>query len=335
MSSFFIEHKKDKNYPSGGFAGRIKKGFAEQKDETPKYAIKIFRKDKFGGNTIHELRLAMRAAYYYKKLGREGYSFRKNFKQYLVTNWLQGATLDRADQTAVQSMPIPRRIVMAISLLRELNILHNLGFVHNDIKPSNVIVNYGNLNFVDLDSVRPVNEVPHSGGTPMFSTQFLPSAQMAFDAAYNPSGLFMKFDSKTDLYAMGLTLSMLFSEIYKLKSVVNKINVNGGHIDTFNYETFQLWHGEDYEKHSELQKIIKQMVFLEKDKIQTVDEFIAALEKVLTTYPDYKKYLDEDTLKQTQKEIIPKEGIKAFDEIEMELHGFNLRANAVCGKPFK
>jgi hypothetical protein len=67
------------------------------------------------------------------------------------------------------------------------------------------MINFGKLSFVDLDSVRPKNEKPLHGKTPMCTDTFLPSAQMAFDANYS-NEVYLQFNEKTDMYALGITL---------------------------------------------------------------------------------------------------------------------------------
>jgi serine/threonine protein kinase len=332
LTDFFIEHKEDKSYPKGGFAAKVKKGYLTEGSTEPKYAIKIYHKNMFSDDTIHELRIAMRATYCYKQLGREGFAFRRNGKQYLVTEWLQGATLEHADQESIQSMPIPRRIVMAISLLRELSILHKQGLIHNDIKPSNVMVSYGKLSFVDLDSVRPKNEMPLHGTTPMFTNTYLPNPQMSYDAEHNSGGLYLKFNEATDMYAMGITLAHLFQEIYTPRPEARKIKVTGGSTGTTHtFNTFSLVRGTKYAEHPALQKLLKQMIFQEDPTLVPIDQLIEAFQAALSTYSDYEQYLEEDKLVGLGSELSAEDGAKAFDEIEVELLGYNQRLEAVRG----
>jgi len=247
----------------------------------------------------------------------------------MVTEWIEGVNLERANQDQVQSMPIPRRIVMAISLLRELDIFHKQGLIHNDIKPNNVMINFGKLCFVDLDSVRPKNEKPLCGNTPMCTASFMPTAQMAFDVTYSSDDVYLKFNEKTDMYAFGITIIHLFQEIYLPKQEKITINVNGGSIKTFEYAPFSLHHGPKYSEHPALQKILKNMVFQENDKLTSCEDYINALQEVLKLYPDYEKYLAEDRLVGLGKDIAPDDGVKAFKDIEIELLGFNQRLDCV------
>lgn len=332
LTDFFIEHKEDKIYPKGGFAAKVKKGYLTEGSTEPKYAVKIYHKNMFSDDTIHELRIAMRATYCYKQLGREGFAFRRNGKQYMVTEWLQGATLDCANQESIQSMPIPRRIVMAISLLRELSILHKQGLIHNDIKPGNVMVNYGKLSFVDLDSVRPKNEMPLHGTTPMFTNTYLPNPQMSYDAGHNSGGLYLKFNEETDMYAMGITLAHLFQEIYTPRPEAREIKVTGGSTGaTHTFNTFSLVRGTKYAEHPVLQKLLKQMVFQEDPTLIPIDKLIEAFQTALSTYPDYEQYLGEDKLVGLGSELSAEDGAKAFNEIEVELLEYNQRLEAVRG----
>lgn len=336
LTDFFMEHREDKGYPKGGFAAKVKKGYVTEECSDPKYAIKVYNKNIFSGDTIHELRVAMRASYCYNQLGREGFAFRRNNKQYMVTEWLRGATLDSAKQDDIKSMAIPRRIVMAISLLIELSILHKQGLIHNDIKPSNVMINYGKLNFVDLDSVRPKNEIPLYGTVPMFTRSYLPNPQMSFDTIYNPTGLYLKFNEATDRHAMGITLIHLFPEIYIPEPVVQKIKVTGGPIAVYSFETFSFSHGEKYVEHPNLQKLLKQMIFPQDPTIETIDQYIEAFQTVLKTYPDHQQYLEEIKYIRLGSEISPTDGEKAFKEIEIELLGYNQRLGsflAILQKP--
>jgi len=330
--TFFMEKKGDKKYPKGNFAAKVKQGFLADGGDAPKYAVKIYKKGIFSGNSIHELRVAMHAAYCYRMLGRAGLAFRTNQKQYVVTEWLTGVDLGLANQEQIQSMPIPRRIVMAISLLRELNILHKAGLIHNDIKPGNVMVNFGKLSFVDLDSVRCKNEAPYYGTTPMFTERFLPSAQISFDIKHNSGELHLKFDEQTDIFAMGLTLIHLFQEIYVPKELDQEINVAGGPIKTHIFHTFALGHGTQYASHPALQQLLKKMIMYTPHAPMTVEQLLSEFKAVLLTYPGYEDYLAEDRLVDLKADYTPEVGAQSFKEIEIELLGFNQRAEAVNRK---
>ena len=324
ITSFFMENKKNHDYPKGAFAAKVKKGSLSEGDIDPKYAIKVYRKNVFNGDKNHELRIAMRAAYCYRQLGREGYSFRRNDKQYLVTEWFGKVSLDNTIAKEVLSMPIPRRIIMAITLLRELNVLHKQGLIHHDIKPGNVRLDYGKSAFVDLDSVSPKNEKPICGISPMFTLSFLPNAQMAYDATHSNEA-YLLFNENTDIHALGITFMHLFIEIYMPKLVNLTINISNDPAKSFHYSTFALEHGPKYSEHPEMQKVLKNMVVQENVKLASCEDYIAKLLEILKTYPLHEQYLTEDRLANLCKNGATGDGKKAFKEIEIELLGYDQR----------
>ncbi|MDP3561972.1 MAG: hypothetical protein Q8R83_07330 [Legionellaceae bacterium] len=325
LTGFFVEHRGNKDYPDGGFAAKVKKGYLCDGSEGPKYAVKIYR-----DNNKHTLRMAMRAAYCYKQLGRDGFVFRRNNKQYMVTQWLQGKALDYATPQDIQSMPIPRRIVMAISLLRELSILHRQGLIHNDIKPGNVMVSDGKLNFVDLDSVRPKNEIPLYGVVPVCTSDFLPNPRMIYDLKHDATDLYLKFNEATDRYAMGITLVYLFPEIYTPHWETCGTTIKKGTKDVrYTFNKVSLIHGKKYNSHPQLQKCLKKLVS-GSDSVVTIDQFIAAFQTVLSTdYCGYEQYLKEDRLVGLGSELVITDGAQAFKEIEIELLRYNQMAEAL------
>ncbi len=333
LFSFYVEHNNKKDYPRGSYVAKVKKGFIDKENlDKPKYALKVFHEDMFNGETMHELRIAMRAAYCYKQLGREAYAFRSKKKQYILTEWLSGATLDTANEEQIKSIPIARRIVMAISLICELNVLHKQNLLHNNIKPGKVMVNYGRLHFTDLNSIRPKGEKPLFGVTPIFTSQYLPSPQMSFDAQHNPKNLYKNFDEKTDIYALGLTLTKLFPEIYMLKDEDVEIKVNGGPPDTYIFKTFSLVHGIQHDQHPELQMLLKNIVLQYQSTFSTLSstvDLINAFTAVLSLYPDYSKYIDEDSIVHLEDRLTPSDAEKGFREIEIELLGYNQRSDMV------
>ena len=124
----------------------------------------------------------------------------------------------------------------------------------------------------------------------------------------------------------------LFPEIYvptKKKEIINDVNYPG---KTFEYETFSLHHGPAYSKYPELQKLLKNMVSQENDKISSCEDYINQLQEILIKYPDYEKYLAEDRLASFVKDVAANDGVKAFKEIEIELLRFNQKLESVSNK---
>lgn len=329
VMKFFIEHRDNSDYPNGGFAKKVKQGFIAEGSSEPNYAIKIFKKNIYSGDMSHELRMAMRAAYCYQQLGRTALSFRYKSKQYLVSEWLTGDDLDSADEEEIKALPISRRIVMAISLLRELNILHSQGLIHCDIKPGNVKISPGALHFFDMDSVRPANEGAVFGRSPMHTKRYLPNAKLSFDASYHPEKLFLKLNERTDLYALGITLVYLFPDIYQPLDQDIDVPVDETTPATYSFPTVVLDHGSRYHEHPALQKLLKQMIYQQESTPITAEYFIEALQRILFTYPDYEHYLEEDKLATMVKKASPIDCENAFKEIDIEVMQFNQRHNTV------
>lgn len=345
---FIMEHESKKKYPKGTFSLKVKKGFAKKEETHPTYAIKIYKK-----NTISELRSAMRAAYCYQQLGRTGITFRRNNKQYMVTDWLQGSQLDKANEAQIQSIPIDRRIKMAISLLEELSLFHRKGFIHQNIKPSNVIINIEKekLNFVDLDSVRP----KEASSDPVMYTKSYLSSNTQRNAQINPS---MKLlNEQTDLHAMGLTLSFLFKEIctLDLKQIVISEKNSGTSIEDvldFFVLKFDLATSLAYPK---LVKLLKNME--DSDSLQwSVDQYIQAFNDVLLAECQNEKNLTKNNLRslnsksvsneelrssstlssenlssmsETPNDMKDQDDLNAFDKIEKELSQYNQYVTSV------
>ncbi|GGI79306.1 hypothetical protein GCM10007966_04790 [Legionella impletisoli] len=310
LRNFFIEHQDKKNYPAGSF-GKVKKGFLHETGE-PKYAIKIYQTSSRKQNDI---RLALRAAYCYRLLGREAFTFRNHNKQYLVTEWLNGASLDNADPKLLHTIPIACRIVMAISLLRELNVFHQLGLIHNDIKPGNVMIDKNRLSFVDLDSVRPKGK--RLDNTPViYSHRFLPNAELSFHAFLKLPELDRMFDEQSDIYAMGLTLIYLFPEIYQLEKKNEYINMKEFFDVPYLFKTYLRKHGPQYDHWPKLQSLLKEMVSINKSSSLTVNELIERFKNILFGCENYHQFLKYDRPIQLSAEQIAIEGKAAYQDIE-------------------
>lgn len=301
---FSIEHKPDKHYPTGTFAQKVKKAIQGNKT----YAVKVYK----DCNDEHYLaQLAMRAAHCYRQLGRTGYAFRHNHKQYLVTDWMPGTSFQKVTQESVLSISIQKRVEMAIALLKELNILHQQGLIHNDIKPGNVIINIEScrLNFIDLDSVRYTNERLPEKQCPIHTNLFLPTRKMLYGINRH-----LKFNEHSDIYAMGLTLIHLFPEIYNPKISISE---SGHCFFKFKRGTERI---HDPEKYPELTGILKNMCRYQTPSTpKSVSECIEAFQNISQTCAPEDK--NTHSLKRNQ-------GKTAFDAIDIELIQYPLRKQA-------
>ena len=121
--TFTMEHRSDKTYPHGEFSQKVKQGYLGTAIE-PSYAIKIFKQGIFGSDKTEEMRIAMRAAYCARLLGRTGQTFRRKDKEYFITDWHIGKNLSNVETDELMKSSVADRIALAIDLTRQIAILH-------------------------------------------------------------------------------------------------------------------------------------------------------------------------------------------------------------------
>ena len=114
--------------------------------------------------------------------------------QYRETLW---KFLQRAD---ADSLTLNKRIDLAIKLMKEVQVAHEGGVVHRDLKPTNIMVNGENddLTIVDFGIGRDDYEIKDSSGTPGFNAQ----EQFSGD----------KQSSMEDIFTLGKNLVLLIFE---------------------------------------------------------------------------------------------------------------------------
>lgn len=77
-------------------------------------------------------------------------------KAYLVEEYIDGVTLMKYSQ--VTSGNINNKLKLAHNLIRSVELMHQCGYVHRDIKPTNIMVsNDGELKFIDLETALHLN----------------------------------------------------------------------------------------------------------------------------------------------------------------------------------
>jgi eukaryotic-like serine/threonine-protein kinase len=126
----------------------------------------------------------------------------KRAPQFLVMPWLEGATLQ--SYVAVrQSLDLPAVLWIARQTLEALEALDQAGWMHGDIKPSNIFVSpRGHVTLLDLGFARhrdDQDETPQSiAGTGHYI------APEHVSAAYRP-------DIRSDIYSLGVVLYQLLA----------------------------------------------------------------------------------------------------------------------------
>jgi len=121
---------------------------------------------------------------------------------YLVMEWLQGRTL--SDCIDEGPMPVARSLQIAAQICAALDKAHQLGIVHRDIKPDNImlVARDGELDFVKVLDFGIARMVGEQGGkitqegTVFGTPQYLSPEQAMGGVA----------DARADLYALGLVL---------------------------------------------------------------------------------------------------------------------------------
>ncbi|MDI1353181.1 MAG: protein kinase [bacterium] len=312
-AKFTVESNPNKQYLSGGFAQRVKKGFVES-DPEPRYAVKIFKKNLFKGRTHHELRIAMRASYCAQLLGRTGLAFRRHGKQYFVTDWHQGIALSSLE-LQINTWPIAQRLNLAIDLTRQLATLHNKKLIHGDIKPQNIIISPNSVHLIDLDGVLLKGETPLIGLA--CTTAFL-DAQLNWDLKHDANA-YKSFDEKSDLYALGLTLAYLFPDLLVPTYCIKRVPVSGSNHPLFEYNSVALSYGNQWQQHKELVNFIFMLISPNKNyRPETASIFLNVLTR-LYSYK-YAQFPDNSQYQPNQTEPSASE---TFADIEKNLLKFN------------
>ena len=318
VTNFRVEHRLDKNYPSGGMSKKIKQGFIDE-GMAPKYAVKVFNPDLFQQDKAQELRMAMRGGYCSRLLGRTGLVFRRNHKQYLIMDWYPGLSLSKVNPDFLKTCSIEIRIKMALDLTQQIAILHTNELIHCDIKPGNLIISDTSLNLVDLDSVR------YKGEASKFVTytrNFL-DAQLNWDVVHD-SNCYKSFDEKSDLYALGLTLAFLFPELFSPSYSTKTVTV-ASTPQTFEYPSITLQHGAIYHEHTELFELIYSLRSSNKStRLGSADEFFDKLNQLYNSR--YGQVFEMSScLNKIEQSPSAK---KTFEGIEAEIHEYTHRTNA-------
>ncbi|THF70876.1 serine/threonine protein kinase [Deinococcus sp. Arct2-2] len=123
--------------------------------------------------------------------------FEENSTAYLVMEFLEGSTLGGLIE---KRGPMPPDVVFEVarSVAKTLEVIHQRGLLHRDIKPDNIFFNQtGRIVLIDFGSVRAFVKGKTLSHTRLVTPGYAPLEQ------YGNSG---RFGPYTDIYALGATL---------------------------------------------------------------------------------------------------------------------------------
>lgn len=138
--SFFTSLKKPKNkYSSGGF-GYVCQAAANQDDDTVVWGVKVMH-----AGTKSDFKTAQHEARYNRMMGRECFMFKFHHKPCLLIDWQNGVPLNQLEaQNKLGKYSFRQRLQWLISLLEDVNKMHQHYFVHFDLQAKNVVVDTEN-----------------------------------------------------------------------------------------------------------------------------------------------------------------------------------------------
>ncbi|SMB81932.1 serine/threonine protein kinase [Deinococcus hopiensis] len=123
--------------------------------------------------------------------------FEENSTAYLVMEFLEGSTLGSLIE---KRGPVPPHVVLEVarSVAETLEVIHQRGLLHRDIKPDNIFFHQtGRIVLIDFGSVRTFVAGKTQSHTRLVTPGYAPLEQ------YGNSG---RFGPYTDIYALGATL---------------------------------------------------------------------------------------------------------------------------------
>jgi serine/threonine-protein kinase len=167
-------------------------------------AIKTMRPEVLAGNSValerfkQEIRLARKIAH--RHVVRTYDLGEAQGMYYLTMEYVEGTSLKQLIATRGK-LPIPVTLTIGKQLCRALEVAHEQGIIHRDIKPQNIVVDpAGFLKVMDFGIARPASPPPGKGlteaGTSIGTPDYMSPEQL--------SGLAL--DARSDLYAAGVVL---------------------------------------------------------------------------------------------------------------------------------
>jgi serine/threonine protein kinase len=120
------------------------------------------------------------------------YELRRRPRTVLILETLEGETVEHMIETAPRRLAVADVAHLGVQLCSAIGYLHRRGFLHLDLKPSNVIVQNGQARVIDLSLSRRPGPMPRGAGTPPYL-----SPEQARGG---------RSDTATDVWGIGATL---------------------------------------------------------------------------------------------------------------------------------
>lgn len=195
-----------------------------------------------------------------------------NGAMYIISEYIPGVTFESFVRTRLNNLSKTERIVRIVSEMRQildaLKYLHNLGILHKDIKPSNIMIDSVlRVKLTDLG----ISEAYHKQIRTI--KEFIGTPQYAAPEMIPESGISSPIDARTDLYAFGVTLYELITGFNPFAGATND--------ETLHNQLCRVL-PENSELPRKLFKILEKATAKEPDKrYQTATEFDNALVEFL------------------------------------------------------
>ncbi len=124
--------------------------------------------------------------------------------RFVVMPWLEGSTL-RTRQRTGPAMDLPVALWIARQVAQALQALHRAGWMHGDVKPSNVFVSpTGHVTLLDLGFARRCDENGSAVDRCVIGTCNYMAPELITSA--------LRADIRSDIYSLGVVLFELFSD---------------------------------------------------------------------------------------------------------------------------